>query len=426
MAHLLKVPAPSPRSANQPAHPEPRGGLQLVIDGPFAAIFWGKLCAAVGVWMHALVAAVVVYDQSGSATMVSVVSIAQFAPQLFLAPLVGKWADGGNKVRQIATGQVLCALGATGVAVVMLLDLEPGAVIAGVFSCTLVTGIGFVVSGPAMQTIVGELVRPGEFAVGMAVSTFPNTFGRLAGPALGAFATSTLEPALAFAASAALYATMIPLLVIATFPTTAAKVTDASPSSIRAGLGYVRRHRGLRLMLFATFAIAVASEPSLTLAPALSEHIGGDDAIVGWLVSGFGLGALAGTGLAVVAPRHFSFRPVATTGLVLLATGTGLSAVVPAAAWAVACFIIAGVGFALAIAGFSTLLQAHTDPHFRGRVTALWLIAFVGARPLTALFNGVVADVGGVTLAFATSGGVVLIAAWVTRPSALGPPAQPA
>ena len=215
------------------------------------------------------------------------------------------------------------------------------------------------------------------------------------------------------------------LLFLASFPERAPSVADTASSSIRAGLAYVRRHRGVRLTLLATFAIAVGSEPTLTLAPALSEEVGGGTAVVGWLASGFGLGALAGTVVAVVAPRHVSVRYVATTGLVLLAVGTGSSALVTAVAWAVSCFIVAGVGFALAMAGFSTLVQAHTEPSYRGRVTALWLIAFVGARPLTAVLAGLVADVGGVTVAFAGSGALVLAAAWVSRPSALGPRAEP-
>ena len=70
---LAAVAAPTPGPAEEPGlsaespphHLAPRGGLQLLRDGAFAAIFWGKLCSAVGVWMHALVAAVVVYDAVG-------------------------------------------------------------------------------------------------------------------------------------------------------------------------------------------------------------------------------------------------------------------------------------------------------------------------------------------------------------------------
>lgn len=403
---------------------EPRTGFRLVRTGPFAAIFWGKMCSAVGAWMQALVAAVVVYDATSSAAAVSVVSIGQFSPQLFLAPLVGKWADRGNKVRQIAVGHALCVVGAGGLVLVMLPDLQPAALVSAVLGCSFLTGLGFVLAGPALHAIVPELIRPGEFSVAMALNTFPNTFGRLAGPAAGAFAASVLEPEIAFATSGMLYGVIVTAALLATFPTVPAAAVDRAASSVRAALAYVRGHKGLRRMLLGTLATAVGSEPTLTLVPALGDHVGGSDAVVGWLATGFGVGALLGTIGAIVAPQGAGVRTLSTAGLVLLAVGTGSAALVPVAVWAITCFVLSGVGFALAIAGFSTLLQAHADASYRGRVTALWLIAFVGARPLTAVLVGAAADVAGLELAFAGAGVLVLGAAWLSRPSALGPKAE--
>jgi predicted MFS family arabinose efflux permease len=286
-------------------------------------------------------------------------------------------------------------------------------------------GIGLAIAGPPLQAIVPGLLQPGELSVAIALNTFPNTFGRLAGPAAGALAIATLPNAASFGICAALYAVTVVSMLVPSFPKTATGARDVAASSVRAGLRYVARHRGLRLMLLATLTLAIASEPSITLAPALSEHLSGDEALVGWLSSGFGLGALVGSGAAMVAPRRVTVRVCATTGLVLLAAGVGSVGAVHSGAWAVGCFVLAGLGFAVAMAGFSTLIQAHAAPEFRGRVMALWLIAFVGTRPLAALLVGLLADHGSIPLAFGCAGLVVLAAVWATRPSALGPRARP-
>ena len=82
-----------------------------MVDPVFGALFWGKIFSVVAVWTHGIVAAIVMYDVTGSALMVGLVGVAQFAPQLVLSPTSGKWADTGNPARQILLGRVLCTAG---------------------------------------------------------------------------------------------------------------------------------------------------------------------------------------------------------------------------------------------------------------------------------------------------------------------------
>lgn len=399
----------------------PRGAIRLIIEGPFAALFWAKFASAMGVWMLALAGVVVVFQVTGSAAVVAVISFGQFAPQLILAPLAGKWADRYDMSRLIVWGQALCVLGAAGVAAAVSLPLPDPAVVLGIFLATAVGGIGLVVSGPAMQAIVPTLIRPGELSTATALSMFPNNVGRLAGPALAAYLVSAWHPAAAFIFVALLHLIATVVFLTSRFPAHTPRLEELSSSSVRAGLTYVANHRGLRRMLLAMLAIAVASEPAIALAPSLSTHLTGSDAAVGWLSSGFGAGALLGAVLAMAVPRSISVRRYSAIGLTTLAVGAGLTSVAITVTLAVACFALAGFGFALAMAGYTTLIQSHADPAYRGRVMALWLIAFVGARPLASLAVGTITDLWGVQIAFGVAGLVVLWAAWAARPNALGP-----
>src|SRR5690606_15391845 len=179
----------------------PRGTFGLIIDRQFGAIFWGKLLSGIGVWIQAIVAAIVVYAATDSALWVGLVSAAQFAPQLVLSPLSGKWADRGNIAFQLIVGRALTMAGAAFLTFWCWIDGDPqgyGGAVAVLFG-SFVTGIGFVIGGPAQQSIIPLLIRPGELGIAMGLNSFPMTVARVVGPPAGAVITAQLSAAHAFA-----------------------------------------------------------------------------------------------------------------------------------------------------------------------------------------------------------------------------------
>jgi len=51
---------------------------------------------------------------------------------------------------------------------------------------------------------------------------------------------------------------------------------------------------------------------------------------------------------------------------------------------------VAGIGYLTTVAGTTTAIQLEVDDQHRGRVMALWSIAFLGLRPVGALLDGFV------------------------------------
>lgn len=388
-----------------------RGAWGLVSDRTFGALFWGKLLATAGVWMQSVAAVVVIYEHTRSATAVSLISIAISTPQLLLGPWSGAWADRNDPARQILWGRALCLLGATTLSGYFAVNgSDPEHLTAVVFVCSLVVGTGFVVGGPALQSLIPDLVRANELHTAMALNTAPLTTSRIAGPALGAFVLGTAGPAAAFGVSAATHAVFIVLLLLARLPhRVPAERTDQD--SMRAGLAYLASHRRLVVMLVATACLGIGAEPSLTLAPALAESLGGAVELSGTLTLAFGVGALVGLAAAHVVRHRTSAAFAACTGLFLVAVGLGLVAVVGNAVLAALSLALSGAGFSAGMGGFSALLQEGTDRVFRGRVMAWWLFAFVGSRPLASAATGAVTDATSVQVAFAVSGGALLLAA---------------
>lgn len=82
-------------------------------------------------------------------------------------------------------------------------------------------------------------------------------------------------------------------------------------------------------------------------------------------------------------------------------------------------FAVLGTGLTIAMTGLSTLVQACSPDQFRGRIMALWLVAFVGIRPVAALLNGWLADAVSTACALYVSAAVAIAVGWLVRPSKL-------
>lgn len=410
-------------TAQTTARPHPRGALRLMFDPVFGALFWGKMFSVVAVWTHGIVAAIVIFDATGSAVMVGMVGVAQFLPQLILSPTSGKWADVGNPGRQILWGRVLCIIGSGSTAVWLALspDLQGTAAAVPVLVGSTLVGFGFVIGGPAMQSIVPSLIRDGELPTAMALNSIPMTIGRILGPAIGAFLATRLGAAPGFAISAGLHLVFAVFLLLVTFPARPERCPDGD-YRVRAALTYVWRDRPLLLALLAVTTVGFASDPSITLTPSMADELGGGAHLVGALSAAFGLGAAAGMVVLAGMRGRLPAARVSAVGLWLLVAGSGLLALGTVTALALAGFAIAGLGFGWAMTGLSTVVQERAPEALRGRIMALWLVGFLGSRPFAAALLGGAADVFNVRVAFVIAGAVTLAVTLAARPAALSAP----
>jgi predicted MFS family arabinose efflux permease len=398
-----------------------RGSLGLLTDRVFGPFFVGKLLSTAGIWIHNIVAAILAFQLTRSAFVVGLVSVAQFLPQLLFAPLSGAVADRGDRRKQLVLGRLIAAAGSGGLALwIALAGVEglPGA--APVVGAALVVGIGFVVGGPAMHALLPTLVRPGELAAAIALNSVPFTVARAGGPALGALVAASAGPELAFAIAAAanlLFAGVLVGLPIGGKPATSA---DAD-RSVRAGLRYLRTDPTLVWLLAGVGAIGIGADPAITLTPPLSDGFGRGAELVGIFASSFGVGA--GAAFLVLAPlrRTLGLPRLGTLGLALLATGMLALTVTPVPAAAIVAFGVGGAGMTLSLTSLSTQMQERLPDVLRGRVMALWSVAFLGSRPFAAAVNGAVADAVSVEAALLTVVTVLLVATWLSRPSRLAP-----
>ncbi|MFW0153449.1 MFS transporter [Mycobacterium sp. smrl_JER01] len=392
-----------------------------MFDPVFGALFWGKMFSVVAVWTHGIVAAIVMYDATRSALMVGLVGVVQFAPQLILSPTSGKWADTGNPARQILLGRVLCVSGSASIAVWMFARPDVlagmGAAIPVLLGTTLV-GFGFVVGGPAMQSIVPTLIRAGELPTAMALNSIPMTIGRIIGPAAGAALAAHTGPATAFAVSAVLHLVFAVFLLAVRFPAPPER-RSGTDYRVRVAVRYVLADRPLLLALLAVTTVGVVSDPSITLTPSMADELGGDASLVGALSAAFGVGAAIGmTALALLRGRIAS-AVVSSIGMAALGAGSTVLAFAVTPGLAFTGFAVSGLGFGCAMTGLSTVVQERAPEELRGRIMALWLVGFLGSRPIAAAVLGGTADVLSVYTAFAVAAALSLFMTVLCRPAKL-------
>jgi MFS family permease len=384
------------------------------------ALTGGKVLSTIAVWTTNVAGAILVFDLTGSALLVGLVSVAQFTPQLVLTPLTGALADRADRFVQVMVGTAITALGSlllTFWSLTAGFTVERDAYV--MVAAAGLVGLGFAVSGPAMSALLPALVRRSELADALALSSLPIVVARSTGPAIGAALYLTSGPVVTFGLGAVLHVGFIVLLIgirrrVVVAPRS---TTGDADGRVRAGFAYLRRSPRTVVQIVGVGIIGVGTDPITTLTPALAAALTMPAGFVGTLASSFGLGAAVGFVVLSRVRIAVGLVRLGGVGLAVMGAGTLLAGFAPLPALAVLGIGTAGMGMTFALNAFTTLVQADVPDLLRGRVMALWSMAFIGSRPLTALTTGWLTDAFGVRQALVLSAAVILFGAWLTRGS---------
>jgi len=140
---------------------------------------------------------------------------------------------------------------------------------------------------------------------------------------------------------------------------------------------------GVPILMLVIFNVGYSGATYVGL-PALARlEFGAGAQGVGLLLGSLGAGALLGavTMLLISSiPRvgRFACLAIATVGLGLVGAGMASSL------WTVATYLaVAGLGISCAAVALLTIVQVHAPVEMRGRVLALWSLAFTGLTPVS-------------------------------------------
>jgi len=379
-----------------PAAVGPRVALRLLASRNFGPYFLGNALSATGVWFQNLAASLLVFRLTGSELLLGLLSFSQFIPLLVLAPWAGAAADRLDRRRLILVGQLCAAVLASGLAVVAWTDVATPALVIG-FSFAIGTATAF--ATPASQALITSLVEPDDVGSAVGLNSMTYNIARTAGPALAALVVATLGIPAAFTINAASYLFLV-LGVLAVRPRPQERAAGAG---LWESLALLRREPRLAALLLVVMLVGFASDPINTLGPAFAEAFGRPDTDAGFVIGVFGAGAV--TAALALSGRVAGSRARLAGMLALLAAGVSLFAVTPWIALALPLLFAGGFGYLAANTAATTRLQLGVAESQRGRIMALWTVAFLGLRPVASLVDGAIAAAAGVRTA-----GVVLAA----------------
>jgi MFS family permease len=353
---------------------------------------FGQLVSVAGTWMQTVAQSFVVLGLTHSGTQLGLATAARFLPMFVFGPLGGVFADRMDKRRVLYLTQSLSGLLAAVFAVtvgthVIRLWL--------VYLLAIALGFVNVFDNPARQSFISEMVPPADLPNAVTLNSVAMNMARVFGAALGGVIAAAIGLALCFACNALSFAAVLVSLAAMRrselFP---AKRVARKKRQVRQGLRYVRRTPELMIPLLMIAVVGtLAWEFQVTLPLMASNAFHRGAAAYGVMASVMGAGAVAG-GL-ISAARS---RPRARA-LCLAAVGWGIAILAAAAAPSLPLELVALVFVGYGSITFNSLakttLQLAAKPEMRGRVMALWALAWLGSTPIGGPIVGWAGQVAG-------------------------------
>ena len=307
-----------------------------------------------------------VFELTGSATMLGVMGLALALPVVSFALLGGVVAD------RIAR-RTLLALTQGGLALVggilALLVLTGIVQVWHLFAFAVLQGALFAFNVPARQSFLTELVHKDDLVNALALRSFGMNASRVAGPALAGLLIGL--PTVGIGGICLLMAVGYAVVVFSVIglPYSPPAPTKASArQQAIAGLRYVWSTPSLRtLVVIATLILCVAaSHQRLLPVFALRVFDSGPEGL-GFMAAAEGIGALVGTGIiAAMSGARALGRLLLALGALLGAALAGF-ALAPAFLLATALLVLVGVAYAALQTLYSALLLRQADRAMSGR-----------------------------------------------------------
>jgi MFS family permease len=382
--------ASEPEAPRPPAGP--RAALHLIRSRQFGPYFLGNAASASGTWFQNLASQLLVYRLTHSPFLLGVLNFCNFIPVLALAPWAGSAADRFDRRRLLIATQIAATVLSATLAVLAWSGRADQWVVIG-FALGL--GISSAFSAPASTAFISQLVDRRNLPSAVALNSMTFNIARAVGPALAAVSVKQLGIPASFAINAASYLLFVAgLAIVDPRPTARARRGEAR---LRESLALVRRTPRLLVFLLIVTAVGFASDPINTLAPAFAREFGYHDTVAGLIIGAFGFGAVSAAFL--LAGRVAGTRRRMVTTLTLLGLGVIAFSISPWLALGFVFLAIAGFGYLASNTHATTRLQLEVEESQRGRIMALWSVAFLGLRPVASLVDGAIAGAFGVRVA---------------------------
>ncbi|HEY2042075.1 MAG TPA: MFS transporter [Jatrophihabitans sp.] len=349
----------------------------------------GQAVSLIGTWMQTVAQSWLVLQLTGSGTAIGLVVALQTLPVLLLGPYGGVVADRVDKRKLMIGLQSMMGLLAL---ILGVLTVTHEVTLWQVYVLAFLLGLNNCFENPVRQTFVLEMVGPADLRNAVSLNSVLANAARAIGPGIAGVIIATGGTGVCFLINAlsfvAVVVSLVRLDVSKLQPSTP---TPRARGQLLDGFRYVRRTPKLAVpLLMMALVGCLAYEFQVVLPVVAKQTFGGGSQAYGFMTAAMGIGAVIG-GLYVAARGR-----TGTRALVNSAVGFGVVIAAAAAAPALWLELIALALVGAASVGFlskaNSTLQLEASPSMRGRVMALWAVAFLGSTPIGGPIAGAVAE----------------------------------
>jgi MFS family permease len=368
----------------------------------YRKFFFGQTTSLIGTWMQTTAQSWLVFTLTHSATDIGFVVALQTLPVLLLGPYGGVIADRVNKRRLMIGLQSLMGLQAAALAVLSILHIVT---YLDVCLLAMVLGLNNSFENPSRQAFVLEMVGSDNLRNAVSLNSTMNNVARAVGPAVAGVLIAAVGEGWCFAVNAVSFIAVVGSLMAMNRSTlNPSTPTVRAKGQLREGFRYVARTPGLAFPLIMMGLVGMlAYEFQVTLPVVAGTVFHGSSTIYGALLAAMGIGAVIG-GLWTAARGKTGVRALTRAALIF---GVCMTFAVVAPVLAIELIAMALVGFASVsfLSMANSTLQLNTDPQMRGRVMALWAVAFMGSTPIGGPLIGWITSTAGARVGLGVGAG---------------------
>jgi MFS family permease len=352
--------------------------------------FLGQSVSVAGSFMQTLAIAFLTLQLTGSGAQLGIVIGTRLVPFVLLGPIGGVVADRYDKRRLLFFTQTASAVGSLAFGVLALTGTISYPLVLGL---SLVLGCLTVVDNPARQSLIPELVGRADLANAVVLNSVSLNVARVLGSVLGGTLVAVVGAPVCFLLNALSFvAVIISLARMRAAEMTSAARAPRAPGQVREGLRYAIRTPELAVpLLMLTVTGIVAYEFPTTLPLLATDAFHGDAVTYGVMAAAMAGGAVVGGLVAASRTARPGPRALAQVcigwGAAIVVTG-----IAPSLLTACLALVFVGYGSITFNSTAKTTLQLAARPELRGRVMALWAIAWGGSSVVGAPLVGWVAE----------------------------------
>ena len=393
----------------------PRRAAPRLLASPDFRRLWvvGLVVCAVR-WLEMLVVGVFVYQHTGSAFTVALMTLLRMLPMALFGAIIGALAERlerrralvGVVVSMLATSLCLAALAYGGRLAVWHLAVA-----------SFCNGIAWAADNPVRRVMIGEVVGHDRMGAAMSLDVGANNASRMLGPTIGGLLLAGVGISGALTVSVVCYA--IALVAALRVGHRNSLAPGAAVGTVLArmveGLLVVRRDRQLIAILTITVIYNLFGWPFTAMIPVIGQdnlHLGASG--IGILASMDGIGAFCGAIAIALWARPVHYARLYIGGVVSYLVMLIVFALVPSVPLAGAALLFTGVSNAAFSVMQATLIYLAAPAEMRSRLYGV-LSVCIGVGPIGFLSLGVLADAIGAPWATAITGTLGLLALAATR-----------